>query len=190
MTDTNWDETKLAAALDELDDAEAEALTELLEESPGLLRQALQEYGYLGPEESGNGDAFVTNEEAVGLTDAQQELSIHLTEQLEPPKSVGEIVEMVGSEGAAFRQQYNSAQYRSWLSEQLNALVEAGEIGRFRDGRSIYYTETPTLAVRHWVRLSELFIDELSVDDTTEIADDTGMPARPIREAIRSINDD
>jgi len=185
MSDPEWDEAQLTTALAELDADEAEALTELLEESPGLLRRALEEYGYLGPESD---DAFVTNQEAVGLSDAQRELSTHLSGKLESPKTVDEIVDMVGSEGAAFRQQYNSAQYRSWMSEQLNALAETGDVGRFRDGRSVYYTETPTLAVRHWVRLNELFIDELSVDDTAEIADDTGMPARPVREAIRSIN--
>jgi len=188
MSDEEFDEADLAAALEELDEREAAALTELLEESPGLLRRALEEYGYLGPENDDG--AFVTNEAVVGLSDAQRELSTHLADRLDSPKSVEEIVEMVGSEGAAFRQQYNSAQYRSWMSEQLNALVEAGELGRFRDGRSVYYTETPALAVRHWVRLNELFVDELSVDDTAEIADDTGMPARPVREAIRSINDD
>jgi hypothetical protein len=190
MSDPDWDEAQLAAALDELDDSEAAALTELLEESPRLLRRALEEYGYLGPDDGGNGDAFITNEEAVGLSEAQRELSTHLTGRLESPMTVDQIVDEVGSEGAAFRQQYNSAQYRSWMSEQLNALVEAGELGRFRDGRSVYYTETPVLAVRHWVRLNELFVDELSVDDTAEIADDTGMPAMPVREAIRSINDD
>lgn len=188
MPDTDRTEDQLAAALEALDPDEAEALTELLEESPGLLRQALEEYGYLGPDT--DGDAFVTNEEIAGLSDAQRELSTHLHGQLESPQTVGEIVDVVGAEGSAFRQQYNSAQYRSWMSEQLNALVEAGEIGRFRDGRSVYYTETPTLAVRHWVRLNERFIDELSVDDTAEIADDTGMPARPVREAIRALNDD
>ena len=190
MTDTEFDEADLAAALEDLDPQEAAALTELLEESPGLLRGTLEEYGYLGPDETVDEDGFVTNEETVGLTDAQRELSTHLAGRLDSPKSVDEIVEMVGSEGAAFRQQYNSAQYRSWMSEQLNALVETGTLGRFRDGRSVYYTETPTLAVRHWVRLNELFVDELLVDDTAQIADDTGMPAKPVREAIRSINDD
>lgn len=182
MTDSELDEAQLAAALDALDDDEAEALLELLEESPGLLRRTLEEYGYLGQRED---DGYVTNEEAVALTDAQRELADHLDGRLEDPKTVEEIVEMVGSEGAAFREQYNSAQYRSWMSEQLNGLVKAGELGRFRDGRSVYYTETPRLAIRHWARLSERFLDDLSVDDTADIADDTGMPPKPIREALR-----
>jgi hypothetical protein len=186
MTSQDWDDAQVVAALNQLDDAEAAALVELLEESPGILRQTLEEYGYLGQESEDDDDVFITHHEGTDITEAQRELANHIDGRLDTAKTADELVEMVGSEGAEFRQQYNSAQYRSWLSEQLNALVQAGKIGRYRDGRNVYYTETPIEAIREWVRSSELLLDDLSVDNTTQIANDTEMPASTVRNAIRS----
>lgn len=186
MTSREWDDAQVVAAINKLDDAEVSALMELLEESPGILRQTLEEYGYLRQERTDDNDVFVSNQEATAITEAQRELASHIDGRLDTPKTADELVELVGSDGAEFRQQYNSAQYRSWLSEQLNALVQAGKIGRYRDGRNVYYAETPIEAIREWVRSSELLLEDLSVDNTTQIANDTGMPASTVRNAIRS----
>ncbi len=172
-----------------LNDEDIEALTEMVEESPELLREALREYGYLD-EEIDEDMQFLTNEEISGLSKAQRELSEHLSGQLEPPKTAAQVKEIVGADDAAFRQQYSSAQYRPWLSEQLKTLSEAGEIGRFREGRTVLYAESPELAVRHWARLNERFPQELSVSDSAEIKEDTGMPGSVISRAIRDIIND
>jgi hypothetical protein len=175
---------ELERATEELDEEDITALAEMIDESPELLRQTLVEYGYRR-EGTDTNDGFIINEDKSGLSEAQQALEQALNGRLEQPKTIDEIVEVVGSEGSAFRQQYSSAQYRSWVSEQLKALVEAGDLGRFREGRSIHYTETPELAVRHWARLNERFVDDLSVADASKISDDTGMPASVIREVLR-----
>lgn len=180
-------EIELILAL--LNDEDIEALTEMVEESPELLREALREYGYLD-EEIDEDMQFLTNKEISGLSKAQRELSEHLSGQLEPPKTVAQIKEIVGADDAAFRQRYSSAQYRPWLSEQLKTLSEAGEIGRFREGRTVLYAESPELAVRHWARLNERFPQELSVSDAAEIKEDTGMPGSVISKAIRDIIND
>jgi DNA-binding transcriptional regulator GbsR (MarR family) len=126
----------------------------------------------------------------IGLSGAQKKLAEHLSGELEPPKTVAQIKEMVGAESSTFRQQYSSAQYRSWLSEQLKSLSEAGEIGRFKEGRTVLYAESPELAVRHWARLNERFPQNLSVGDSAEIKEDTGMPGSVISNAIREISND
>lgn len=191
MSDREQSHEELLTVLQQLDDDDLAALTEMINDSPDLLRQALNEYGYLKGSDTGADDnEFLVNGEPEPLSVAQRELAVHLDGQLETPQTVGEILELVGSEDAAFRQQYSSAQYRSWLSTQLNALVEAGEIGRFRDGRKVQYTETPALAVRHWVRLNSRFIEDLEVVDAVDIKNDTGMPPLIVKDAIREITND
>lgn len=179
----------LLGALEQLDETDVEALVAMIDDSPELLRSALVEYGYkeeVGRKENG----LVVNEEGDGLSTAQRELSRQLDGELTTPRTVDDIVATVGAEGAAFRKQYNSAQYRSWVSDQLKSLAEAGEIGRFREGRNVHYTETPELAVRHWARLNERFAEELSAADAVKISGDVGMPPKVVRNAIRSIADD
>lgn len=180
---------EIESALAELDEEDLSALHEMVEESPALLRQTLIEYGYRTgePEDSDN---MLTNSSASQLSQAQQDLSEELEGELDPPRTLSEIIEMVGSEDAAFRQRYNSAQYRSWLNEQLNALVEAGKIGRYQEGRNVVYAETPALAVRHWTRLNERFVEGLSVTDAATINDDTKMPIPIIREAITTLTNE
>lgn len=179
----------VARILKDLDEAEIDALNEMVREDPELLRQALKEYGYL-EEEDADGGRFLTNSRSTPLPEAKQALLEHLEEELDPPQSVAEIKALVGDEGAEFREQYSSAQYRTWLSSHLKELAESGEIGRFRDGRTVYYAESPALAVRHWARLNERFPQELTVADSAEINDDTGMPIRVISDAIRTITND
>lgn len=191
MSDRRHSHEELLTALEQLSDDDLAALTEMINDSPDLLRQALNEYGYLKELDTESDDGeFLVNGEAEPLSVAQRELAAHLDGQLDSPQAVGEILELVGSEDATFRQQYSSAQYRSWLSTQLNALVEAGKIGRFRDGREVQYTETPALAIRHWVRLNSQFIEDLEVADAVDIKDDTGMPPQIVKDSIREITND
>jgi hypothetical protein len=171
--------------LEQLDDEDVQALHEMVDESPELLRQTLTEYGFL--EEDSSDDGMITNRDTSVLSSAQQDLRKALSGELQEPKPIDEIVETVGAEDAEFRQQYRSAQYRSWVSEQLKALAEEGEVGRYGDGRKIYYTETPELAVKHWTRLNERFIDDISMADANKISDETGMPKRIIREVLTSL---
>lgn len=189
MTDRNCSDPKITAIIKELDDEILVALTQLVDDSPDLLRQTLDEYGYLDGSD-GNSDEYLANRTAAELSNAQRELADHLAGQLEDSMTVSEILELVGSEESEFRQQYSSAQYRSWISNQLNALVEAGEIGRYKDGREVRYTETPALAVRHWSRLNSRFIDDLEVVDAVDIKNDTGMPPKIVKNAIRKVTDD
>lgn len=176
----------VAAILEQLDEDDVEALGELVDESPELLRQTLEEYGYLEDEN----DEFLVNKEAEVLSEPQRELLEALNGHLEPPMTVEEIREFVGAEDAQYRQQYSSAQYRSWLSKQLKALSDDGELGRFREGRTVLYAESPELAVRHWARLNERFPQDLTLSDAPTIKDDTDMPGEVVKDAIRSINND
>ena len=179
------DET-VAALLERLDEDDIDALGELVKESPELLRQTLEEYGYLQK----NNEQVLVNEEADTLSEPQRELIEFLSGNLEPPMTVEGIREFVGAEDSQYRQQYSSAQYRSWLSKQLKALSDSGEIGRFREGRTVLYAESPELAVRHWARLNERFPQDLTLSDAPAIKDDTEMPGEVVKDAIRSITND
>ena len=178
-------------ALESLPKQDVEALVEMLKDEPGLVRQMLSEYGYLDEHSHNGGDKeLLVNRDGKSVPEPQRQLAVHLEGQLNPPKTTDEILDIVGSDSSEFRQQYSSAQYRSWLSKQLNGLVEQGKIGRYRDGRSVYYTETPAIAVKHWARLNELFPDDLTVADVVDIKDDTGMPAKEIKTAIDTVKHD
>jgi len=176
--------SQVDSILDQLDDEDVQALHEMVDESPELLRQTLTEYGFL---DDADDDGMVVNREASALSTAQQDLKSALRGELTEPKSIDSIVSLVGAEDASFRQQYRSAQYRSWLSEQLKALAEEGELGRYPDGRKVYYTETPEMAVKNWARLNERFIEDLSMADASAISTDTEMPGRIIRNALASL---
>lgn len=172
--------------LKQLDEDDIEALSEMVEESPELLQQTLREYGYLGEQD----DELLVNNETDQISEPQRELLSVLDGRLEPPMTVEEIRELVGDEDSQYRQQYSSAQYRSWLSKQLKSLSDAGKIGRFREGRSVLYAESPELAVRHWARLNGRFPQNLTVSDAPTIKDDTDMPGEVVKDAIRTITND
>lgn len=176
----------VSAILERLDEDDIEALNELVEESPELLRQTLKEYGYLNTKNN----EFLTNNEVDTLSKPQHELLEFLDGHLEPPMTVDEIRDFVGSEEAEYRQRYSSAQYRSWLSTQLKALADSGDLGRFKEGRTVLYAESPKLAVRHWARINEQFPQDLTLSDTPTIKDDTDMPSEVVKDAIRSITND
>jgi len=185
----NQSEKELIEALEQLDDESTQALMGLIKESPELLREILDEYGYL--DDSVDDDSrFIANEDSVSLTEAQAQLGQHLSDKLDSPKTLSQILEDVGSKNSEFRQQYSSAQYRSWLGDQLAALVDAGKIGRFKKGRTVHFTQDPKTAVRHWGRINERFSEDISIGDVKTIASETGMPSSVVRNAIRQINDD
>ena len=184
------DENKLQDLIEQLDEEEASALRSLIDESPELLHQILDEYGYLEEARATDDSRFISNAESITLTEAQTELSHHLDGVLESSMTLSEILDEVGSEGAEFREQYSSAQYRSWLGDQLAALVSTGHIGRFKKGRTVHYTSTPGEAVRHWGRLNERFPEDISIADVRTISSDTGMPNNVVRDAIRQVSNE
>ncbi|WP_152422359.1 hypothetical protein [Halorubrum californiense] len=184
------DENTLQDVIEQLDEEEASALRSLIDESPELLRQILDEYGYLEEVRATDDGRFISNAESVTLTEAQTELSHHLDSVLKESMTLSEILDEVGSESAEFREQYSSAQYRSWLGDQLAALVSTGHIGRFKKGRTVHYTSTPEEAVRHWGRLNERFPEDISIADVRTISSDTGMPNNVVRDAIRQVSNE
>lgn len=187
---TRSDKDKLHDVIDQLQGEEAAALRLLIDESPELLHQILDEYGYLEEARDTDGSQFIANEDSAGLTEAQTQLGSHLDSIMDSPMTLSEVLDEVGSEGTEFREQYSSAQYRSWLGDQLAALVDNGRLGRFKKGRTVHYTSTPEDAVRHWARLNERFPEEISIADIRDITSETGMPTSVVRDAIRVMSDD
>ena len=181
-----YSEKTVRKILNQLDEDDIEALEEMVEESPELLQQALEEYGYLNKQDG----RLLTNHEVSTLSEPEQELLEFLEGCLAPPQTVEEIRELVGAENSEYRQKYSSAQYRSWLSEQLKSLSDAGHLGRFREGRTVLYAESPELAVRHWARINGHFPQNLTVSDAPTLKEDTDMPGEVVKDAIRSINND
>jgi len=184
-------ETDLSDALARLSETERRALVTMLDDDPEVLRQALAEYGYIERDDRGSdSDEFVVNRDSQLLSEPQRELAAHLEGELTTPQSVSDIIKLVGEEGTEYREKYSSAQYRSWLGTQLNALVQNGDIGRFRKGREVYYTDTPQLAVKHWARLNEIFVEDLTIADVVDIREETQMPAKEVKKAIERLTDD
>lgn len=182
MTD---DSEELAAALQQLDAETAEGLRDLAENNPELLRETLSDLGYL-PTINQESQAA---EKSVDLPDAQRRLADALQE-MGSPRTAEEVVDLIQHEFPEIVDEFQSAKHRPWMSTQLNELVERGLIGRFRDGRTVRYTFKPTEAVRHWALHNNRFVEDLERGTAREIADDTGMPVRTVREAIDEITEE
>lgn len=180
----------LLTSLTELDQETLTALGDIVADSPELLEQVLEDYGYLEEDIPDGDERPVTNREETQLTSAQRGLVERLSEGMGNPRTADQIVSLIDAEYPEFLEEYRSARHRSWINEQLNTLVEAGEMGRFRDGRNVYYTRSVTDAIRQWAPRNNRFVEELSVTDTSEIADSTGMPARYVRPALKELVDE
>lgn len=168
--------------LSELDESTITGLKELAEESPELLEQMLDDLGYLP---TANAEA-TTQAVTADLAPANKRLREAL-EGMGSPRTADEIVDFLEEERLAFIDEYQSAKHRSWVSTKLNELVEAGSLGRFRDGRAVRYTLTPVEAVRHWALHNSEFVENLDISDAREIAEDTGMAVRSVRKALENL---
>lgn len=172
---------ELLRALASLDETTADALREAVRGDPDVVREMLVEYGYLD-----DADAVVRNEERDELTDAQRDIRDAL-ETMGNPRSTDEVVELLSEDHPGLVDRYQSAEHRSWMNKQLNRLVETGELGRFRDGRTVRYTPDVSEAIRHWALQNSVFIEDIERSDAGRIADDTGMPRRYVQRALREL---
>lgn len=176
----------LGDALDSLTQSQRDALREAIDEDPRALVEWLLEEGYLDPETVTQG---TNHEPTANLTAAQEEL-LALVERMGQPRSAGEVVEFVAAEAPDFQEQYSSAKHRTWMSKQLNALVDEGVIGRYRKGRTVKYTPSVKEAIRRWALEQSRFVEELERDEARTIAEDTGMPRGAVRRALVGLLED
>lgn len=177
---------RLDAALRALDAETKAALERLAESDPALLRETLSDLGYLdGESESVE---TVENREAAELTSAQQRLG-ELLSSMGNPRTTTQIIDLLGEQHPSFFDEYQSAKHRPWMSNQLNALVDAGELGRYRDGRSVRYTPSIADAIRNWALKNDHFVSDLTVRHVGRIASDTEMPRAAVREGLRELQE-
>lgn len=170
----------LADAIAALSAEERDALRAALAEEPDELREWLLDEGYLDPETVSQG----TEEEPLAdLTPAQERL-LELVERMGQPRSAAEVVEFVGVEAPEFQEEYGSANHRTWMNKQLNALVDEGLIGRFRKGRTVKYTASVAEGIRRWALQQSRYVEELDRGEAKAIAEDTGMPRGAVRRAL------
>lgn len=172
-----------ADALAPLSEDEQAALSSAIEDDPQAVREWLIDEGYLDPTTVADG---TESEPTADLTEAQERL-LELVERMGQPRSAEEVVEYVAVEAPEFQDAYNSAQHRTWMSQQLNELVDAGLIGRYRKGRTVKYTPSVEEAIRRWALEESRYVEEIELDEVRTIADDTGMPRGPVRRALRDL---
>ncbi|WP_276300182.1 hypothetical protein [Halorussus lipolyticus] len=178
--------TKLESALGALDPETRTALERLAENDPALLRETLSDLGYLDAESESV--ETVENREAVELTPVQRRLG-ELLSAMGNPRSTTDIIELLGDEHPSFFDEYQSAKHRPWMSNQLNALVDAGELGRYRDGRTVLYTPSIADAIRHWALNNDYFVSDLTVRHVGRITSDTNMPRFAVREGLEELTE-
>ncbi|MFB6243344.1 MAG: hypothetical protein ABEH80_04535 [Halobaculum sp.] len=172
----------LVTVVEGVDEETVAALAEALREDPELIQSTLRDYGFLADEGSG-----AANEAAVAsLTDSEQRLA-EIVADATGPRSIPQLVEEIERDHPSFREAYGSYDDRSWLNRKLNALVEAGLIGKFRDGRTVVYTPEIAEAVRHWALHNNQFVEELSSRDVENIVADTGMPRAEVARAVSEL---
>ena len=176
--------SELLEQLGTIEDDMLRALTAILEESPELLEETLEEYGYFDEEQY---DSVTANERPDQQRSAETELGRRLEESMGNPRTAEQIVDLLEEEHSDYLEEHKSARHRSWVNTKLGDLVKSGEIGRFPDGRSVFYTRTVEEAIRHWALRNNRFVEDLSVADTTTIADDTGMEKRDVRVALKRL---
>ena len=185
MTDdniqTNTNEEELFAALDEKTQL---GLEEVIEENPELLRETLSDLGYIRETNS----QPIRNEEAAALAKREQRIA-DVVENMGNPRTASEITELIVNEYPDVVDEFQSAKHRSWVSTQLNELVNKGIIGRFKDGHEIRFTADPAEAVRHWALHNDRFVESLERSDQISISNSTGMPKRSVRQAIDKLSE-
>lgn len=170
-------------AVGSLTPEQQQALREAIEDDPDELREWLLDEGYLDPQTVNQG---ADHEPTAELTPAQERL-LELVERMGQPRSAEEVVEYVSVEAPEFQEEFNSAKHRTWMSKQLNALVDEGLIGRYRKGRTIKYTASVEDAIRRWALEESRFVEELERDEARRIAEETDMPRGTVRRALVSL---
>ncbi|WP_135826447.1 hypothetical protein [Halorussus ruber] len=179
-------DARLESALGSLDAETRAALESLAENDPALLRETLSDLGYLdGESESAE---TVENRETTELTPAQKRLG-ELLSTMGNPRSTNEIIELLGEDHPSFFEEYQSAKHRPWMSNQLNALVDAGELGRYRDGRTVLYTPRIADAIRHWALKNDYFVSDLTGRHVGRIESDTKMPRFAVRDGLEELTE-
>jgi hypothetical protein len=182
---TSKDDPDLERAIQSLDEEVAAALAELVESDPEFVRSMLREYGYLVDAEE---DRQQEQERIAGLSKSERRL-LDICVDLGNPKSIVQIAELIEQEHPEFLADYSSASDRSWLNRKLNTLVDEGLIGKYREGRTVYYTGEIEDAVRHWALHNSRFVEALSTDDIDDIVADTGMPRQKVVTALNSLSE-
>ena len=174
---TNSDLARVTAKLD----AETRAaLARAIAEDPDLIESTLRDYGFLEGRPT-------QNDEAMGsLTDSERRL-YEIVREANAPKTIPKLVDRIERHHEPYAEAYGSYDDRSWLNRKLNALVDAGLIGKFRDGRTVVYTPEIKEAVRHWALHSERFVEDLSSRDVDEIVADTGMAKSEVAQAVAEL---
>lgn len=170
------------SVLDDLDEEFVAGLETALRESPDVVRQCLANHGFV--------DHYVEHGEAEDeeLAEAEQ-LLLEFMDTVPNPKTTDELVELIQTEQPAVYEEFESAKHRSWINNHLNMLVRAGEIGKYRKGRNVYYTREPLEAVRRWALYNDKFPVELDLGDIDNITNDTGMDRQTVREVVRELSD-
>jgi hypothetical protein len=130
-----------------------------------------------------------TEEALEALNETQREL-YECLQDLQMPSSRSEVRSFLEDEHPEFLEAHRSATHETWLSQQLKTLMQHGLVGRYRHGREMKYTPSLEEAVQNWLLLNRPLEDDLSLDDTDEIAQETGMPWRVVRRTIDGILDD
>ncbi|MFC7081274.1 hypothetical protein [Halorussus caseinilyticus] len=177
---------ELQAVFETLDSETKTALRRLAENDPALLRETLSDLGYLGADSESVETA--ENREAIEVTPAQERLGELLT-SMGSPRSTTQIIDLIGEQHPSFFEEYQSAKHRPWMSNQLNALVDAGELGRYRDGRTVLYTPSIADAIRNWALKNDFFVEDLTARHVGRIASDTEMPRSAVREGLQELQE-
>lgn len=179
-------DARVKSAFEALDSETETALRRLAQNDPALLRETLADLGYLDAESESA--ETVENRETAELTPAQERLG-ELLDSMGNPRSTNEIIDLLAEQHPSFFDEYGSAKHRPWMSNQLNALVDAGELGRYRDGRTVLYTPSIADAVRHWALKNDYFVEDLTGRHVGRIASDTEMPRSAVREGLRELTE-
>lgn len=179
-TQSNKTEEEMFAALDEETQL---GLEEVIKENPDLLRETLADLGYV----TETNEQLIRNEEAATIADREERIA-DVVENMGNPRTASEITELIVTEYPDIVDEFQSAKHRSWVSTQLNELVDKEIIGRFKDGHEIRFTADPAEAVRHWALHNDQFVESLDRSDVKSISESTGMPPRSVRKAIDAIS--
>ncbi|MFC4449094.1 hypothetical protein [Halorussus aquaticus] len=180
------DETDRDVGFEALDSETRDALRRLAANDPTLLRETLADLGYLDP--GSESVETVENRETLELSPAQERLG-DLLSSMGSPRSTTQIIDLLGEQHPSFFEEYGSAKHRPWMSNQLNALVDAGELGRYRDGRTVLYTPSIADAIRHWALKNDYFAEDLTARHVGRIASDTEMPRSAVREGLEELRE-
>ena len=197
----------LLRALLEIDSELREALVTAINDDPEGLRAKLFELGYgkasVEAREDENGQDVAVDEKSLvseeqddwnpeaDLTPAEETL-YEVVKSLSTPRTASQVREeiKIKPEYSEFLEQYSSLDNRGWISSKLNKFAKAGLVGKFREGREVFYTHNIKDAVRNWARVNDLGVRDLSIPEHSDrLVTDMNMNREAVQWAIRSLND-